>query len=77
MSRETKIPNIPETLPLIGKSHWSKIKYFSPVSREKFRQLYLEGRAPAPERMGSRCTYHDNAELHKWLADPLNYRAGE
>jgi hypothetical protein len=70
-----KQTDTPATLPQIGKSRWSKIKHFSPVSREKFRQLYLEGRAPKPEREGCRCTFFDNAELHKWLADPINYRA--
>jgi prophage regulatory protein len=65
----------PTTLPAIGKSRWSVIAQFSPVSKEKFRQLYLEGKAPAPERMGIRCTYFDNSELHRWLADPLSYVA--
>lgn len=61
------------TLPKIGKSRWSKVKPLSPVSREKYRTLALEGKAPKPERMGIRCTYYDNAELHKWLSDPANY----
>lgn len=65
----------PATLPAIGKSRFKNFAPFSPVSREKFRQLSLEGRAPQPERLGIRCTYYDNAELHKWLADPINYRA--
>ncbi|WP_297325603.1 transcriptional regulator [Nitrosomonas sp.] len=64
----------PEVLPLTGKSRYKKFAPFSPVSREKFRQLSLEGKAPQPERMGIRCTFYDNAELHKWLADPINYR---
>jgi hypothetical protein len=29
------------------------------------------------ERMGARCTYYSNEELHKFLADPLNYKAAE
>jgi len=66
----------PEVLPITGKSRWSKVAKFSPVSRETFRKLAKEGRAPKPERLGIRCTYYDNAELHKWLADPINYRAG-
>lgn len=66
----------PAVLPLTGKSRYSKFKQFSPVSRETFRKLSLEGRAPQPERMGIRCTYYDNAELHRWLADPINYRVG-
>lgn len=65
----------PEALPITGKSRWSKIAKFSPVSRETFRKLSLEGKAPKPERLGIRCTYYDNVELHKWLADPINYRA--
>jgi hypothetical protein len=24
--------------------------------------------------MGIRCTFYDNAEIHRWLADPVNYR---
>ncbi|MBX9915836.1 MAG: transcriptional regulator [Nitrosomonas sp.] len=67
----------PETLPATGKSRFSQFKKFIPVSREKFRQLCKEGRAPQPERMGIRCTFYDNAELHRWLADPISYRAGE
>lgn len=64
----------PAVLPLTGKSRWRTIAKFSPVSRETFRKLSKEGRAPQPERLGIRCTYFDNTELHKWLADPVNYR---
>lgn len=67
---------IPDSLPITGKSRWSKVARFSPVSRETFRKLSLEGKAPQPERLGIRCTYYDNQELHKWLADPINYRIG-
>ena len=73
MARNTNKP-VPAVLPAIGKSRWSTIKMFCPVSRETFRKLSLVGKAPRPERMGVRCTYYDNAELHKWLADPLTYR---
>ena len=65
----------PEALPVNGFSRWSRIKKFSPYSREKFRQLSLEGRAPKPIRDGIRCTYFSNEELHRWLADPINYRS--
>lgn len=33
----------PEVLPLTGKSRWSKLSKFSPVSREIFRKLSLNG----------------------------------
>lgn len=67
----------PAILPLTGKSRFSQFKKFIPVSRETFRRLSLEGRAPQPERMGIRCTFYDNKELHRWLSDPIGYRAGE
>ena len=62
-------------LPEHGKARWRQIKPFIPVSREKFRQLELQGKAPRRERMGVRCTYFDLMEVNKWLRDPLNYRA--
>jgi prophage regulatory protein len=67
----------PATLPMTGKSRFAQFKQFIPVSREKFRQLSKEGKAPRPERLGIRCTFYDNAELHRWLKDPVSYRAGE
>ena len=76
MARTQELPK-PETLPATGKSRFSQFKKFIPVSKEKFRQLSKAGRAPQPERMGIRCTFYDNGELHRWLADPVNYRAGE
>jgi len=63
------------TLPIIGMSRWGQIKSFVPFSKEKFRQLSLSGRAPKPIRMGIRCTFYKNEELHRFLADPLNYKA--
>ncbi|WP_090284543.1 helix-turn-helix transcriptional regulator [Nitrosomonas mobilis] len=69
--------NHQETLPLIGKSRFSAIKKFLPVSKETFRKMGMAGKAPKPERLGIRCTFYDNAEIHKWLKDPANYRAGE
>ena len=63
------------SLPLDGLSRWRQIEPFSPVSREKFRQLVNEGRAPSPIRLGERTTCYQNRELHKFFADPINYRA--
>lgn len=73
MPKVVQLPT-PETLPAIGKSRYSQFKKFNPVSKEKFRQLSKAGLAPQPERMGTRCTFYDNKELHRWLADPINYR---
>lgn len=76
MTAKKQQPQEPAILPLTGKSRWSQAKKFLPVSREKFRQLSKEGKAPRPERLGIRCTFYDNQELHKWLKDPVSYRAG-
>jgi hypothetical protein len=62
------------TLPIIGMSRWSQIKHFVPFSKEKFRQLSLVGKAPKPIRLGIRCTFYQNKELHKFLENPLEYR---
>ncbi len=75
MANKQQLPS-PETLPATGKSRFSQFKKFIPISKEKFRQLSKEGKAPQPERMGIRCTFYDNQELHRWLADPINYRTG-
>ncbi|MFZ6726951.1 helix-turn-helix transcriptional regulator [Undibacterium sp. MH2W] len=67
--------NPSKTLPADGMSRWSQIAPFSPFSREKFRQLVKKGMAPQPVKFSERCTAYSNRELHKFFADPLNYRA--
>lgn len=76
MSQRSKAVEMtaPEVLPLIGKSRWSGFKKFSPVSLGTFLALSKQGRAPKAERLGVRCTFYDNAELHKWLSDPAGYK---
>ena len=64
---------IRKTLPADGMSRWSQIKPFSPVGREKFRQLVKAGKAPAAIHLSPRCTCYNNRELHRFFADPLNY----
>lgn len=79
MTQKSKIVQTlaPEVLPLIGKSRWSGFKKFSPVSLGTFLTLSKQGRAPKAERLGVRCTFYDNAELHRWLSDPAGYIAGD
>jgi len=62
-------------LPLDGLSRWAQIAPFSPFCREKFRLLVREGKAPQPLRFSERCTAYSNRELHRFFADPVNYRA--
>lgn len=66
---------INETLPVDGMSRWRQLSPFAPFSREKFRQLVNAGKAPPAIRLSDRCTCYSNRELHKFLADPLNYAA--
>ena len=65
------------SLPLVGMSRWLQLQHIIPVSREKWRQLVNAGRAPAPVRISERCTMYPNAEVHRWLADPIAYRQQE
>jgi predicted DNA-binding transcriptional regulator AlpA len=60
----------------MGMSRFKNIQPFLPFSREKFRQLVREKKAPQPTYLGSRCAMYKNEELHKFLADPANYRVG-
>ena len=71
----SKSTNQTLTLPMIGLSRWTQIKPFIPFSKEKFRLLGLEKKAPQPIRMGIRCTFYSNQEIHRFLEDPLNYFA--
>ena len=61
-------------LPVDGMSRWSQIKPFSPFSRETFRKMVVAGKAPQPIRMGMRCTFWKNSELHEFFQNPLGYR---
>ncbi|ONC26905.1 transcriptional regulator [Burkholderia pseudomallei] len=37
----------------------------------------MEGRFPRSIRLTQRCTVWKNREIHRYLADPLNYRAAD
>ena len=63
------------TLPKDGMSRFKQFQTFLPVSRETWRKLVRDKRAPQPVRMGVRCTMWKNEQLHEFLNDPLNYRA--
>jgi len=65
----------PDKLPLDGQSRWQQIAPFIPFSRETARKLELQGRFPKRIRITERCSLFPNREIHRWFADPLNYRA--
>ncbi|KWB90515.1 transcriptional regulator [Burkholderia ubonensis] len=47
------------------------------MSRETVRQREREGKFPHSIRLTQRCTVWNNREIHRYLADPLNYRAAD
>lgn len=64
----------PLTLPMVGFSRWEQLRHFVPVSRETWRKLVRDGRAPQPQRWTERCTVYSNEEVHRWMRDPVGYR---
>lgn len=64
-----------ETLPQIGLSRWHQISKFVGVSRETWRKLVLSGKAPKKIQLGEGTSLYRNEEIHKWLSNPLEYKA--
>lgn len=74
MTDENNTRSPKKSLPLDGFSRWEQLKHFIPVSRETWRKLCKEGRAPQPQRWTNRCTVFSNEEIHRWMKDPASYR---
>lgn len=64
----------PGSLPTVGMSRWRTLQLFVPISRESWRKLVNAGKAPRPVKLSGRCSMWPNAEIHRWLADPVSYR---
>ena len=71
--KEPAGPILP-VLPAMGLSKWAQIAPFTPCCRETWRKLVLAGKAPQAIRLSENCTVSKNEEIHRYLADPLNYR---
>ncbi|WP_245163640.1 helix-turn-helix transcriptional regulator [Burkholderia latens] len=71
--KESSTPAEP-ILPQFGFSKWAQIAPFIPMCRESWRKLGLAGKAPQPIRFSSTHSVYRNAEVHRWIADPLNYQ---
>ncbi|WP_246795664.1 helix-turn-helix transcriptional regulator [Burkholderia perseverans] len=68
----------PKVLPFDGFSRWADLQPFIPMSRESVRLRELDGRFPKRVQLGSaRCVAWPNSELHRYFADPANYRASD
>jgi predicted DNA-binding transcriptional regulator AlpA len=65
------------TLPDVGLFRFKQFEPFLPFSRETWRKMVRDGKAPAPIKLGHRCTVWSAAALHEFLNEPLNYMAGE
>ncbi|WP_081057555.1 MULTISPECIES: helix-turn-helix transcriptional regulator [Burkholderia cepacia complex] len=78
-SAQSSVPSLtpaPQALPLDGYSRWQNLRQFVPLSREAIRLREIAGRFPRRVQLGSqRCIAWPNREIHRWLADPTNYRA--
>ncbi len=80
-TRVTKIraphSDVTASLPKAGVGRWRDIAPFVGVSRDTWRNLIKDGKAPAGRRLSERCTLYDFSAVHAWIQDPVNYRAGE
>ncbi|MFL9892419.1 MULTISPECIES: helix-turn-helix transcriptional regulator [Paraburkholderia] len=75
MRANAEVSKVPETLPAMGFSRWNQLQHFIPVSRETWRKLVKDGRAPQPQRWSERCTVYSNEEVHRWMKNPAAYQA--
>ncbi|WP_175700117.1 helix-turn-helix transcriptional regulator [Burkholderia ambifaria] len=64
----------PTALLLDGLSRWESLRSSIQLSRETVRQREREGRFPPSIRLTQRRIVRSNREIHRYLADPLNYR---
>lgn len=72
--KNTFATQAPATLPLDGLSKWGDLRRSICLSRETVRKREQEGKFPRSIRLTQRCTVWKNREIHRYLADPLNYR---
>ena len=70
MKTHTPAPQLPNT----GYSRWQQLAPFMPFSRETWRLLVKAGKDLQPTYLSKRCKIYPNAEVHRWFADPNNYR---
>ncbi|WP_244117629.1 helix-turn-helix transcriptional regulator [Burkholderia contaminans] len=74
-SKKEPVRPILPVLPAMGLSKWAQIAPFIPCCRETWRKLVIAGKAPQAIRLSENCTVYKNEEIHRYLADPVNYRS--
>ncbi len=60
-----------------GLYRWNEVKEFIPVSREKWRQLVIAGKAPASIKLSLTCVVWRGSDVLEWLADPVGYHQAQ
>ncbi|WP_256976193.1 AlpA family transcriptional regulator [Burkholderia sp. AU28863] len=68
------LPNL-DAFPTTGYSRWRDLAPFVRFSREWVRLQEAAGRFPRGVRASATLVVWPNAEIKRWLTDPLNYRA--
>lgn len=74
MAIKVEVPQ-PAILPQDGMSRFRQFQPFCPISREMWRTMVRDGKAPQPIRLSLTCVMYRNSDLHEFLKDPVNYRA--
>lgn len=70
------IENKEMILPECGFVRWKQLQHILPFSREHWRKLIVEHRAPTPIKHGSRCVMFRVEDIREFLSDITNYKAG-
>ena len=70
------IQNQKMTLPECGFVRWRQLQYLLPFSKEHWRKLILAGKAPTPDKHGTRCVMFRVEDVREFLKDINNYKSG-
>lgn len=61
--------SLPSHLPEVGFVREPVVLAHVGFGRTKWRALVADGKAPAPRRLGPRCTMYDAAAIRAWIAE--------
>ena len=63
-------------LPQVGRSRLNQFIHLLPMSRETWRKLVLQGRAPQPDKsLGSRFCLYSNEEVNLFIQNPAEFNS--
>lgn len=58
-----------------GLYQWKELSHFLPVSRDFWRRLVIDQKAPKPIKIGNKNKYWRGADVVEWLENPESYQA--